>query len=377
MRRDFNAKQRKIRSSLQASPGECHLKVHRASLFQSSEREVMKRPTKILKKHLFVHFDDEGGLDYGGLAREWIFLLSHEMFNPFYGLFEYSSETNYTLQINPNSITNPDCLRHFEFVGRMVGLATFHRHFIDAAFVSTFYKQLLRRPLQLGDLQHVDPELHRSMIWILENDVTDVIDQTFTVDVDKFGMTVTQELIPNGAQIQVTEDNKKRFVDAMAQWRFFRGTERQMRAFMTGFYEFVPLEEIRHLDESELEFLISGLRQLDIEDWENHTDYTGYDKTDEQVIWFWKCLREMDAEKQAKLLQFVTGTSRVPLEGFRALQGTDRARPFWIQRIHDVSRLPSSHTCFNRLDLPAYSSFEILRSKLLAAVEGSQGFTNE
>ena len=56
---------------------------------------------KFLK--FFAEFDGEIGLDYGGVAREWFYLLSKEMFNPYYGLFEYSATDNYTLQINPNS----------------------------------------------------------------------------------------------------------------------------------------------------------------------------------------------------------------------------------------------------------------------------------
>ncbi len=52
---------------------------------------------------MWIEFDNESGLDYGGLAREWFFLLSKEMFNPYYGFFEYSAIDNYTLQINPYS----------------------------------------------------------------------------------------------------------------------------------------------------------------------------------------------------------------------------------------------------------------------------------
>ena len=59
----------------------------------------------ILKTKLWIEFDGEIGLDYGGVAREWFYLLSKEMFNPYYGLFEYSATDNYTLQINPNSGT--------------------------------------------------------------------------------------------------------------------------------------------------------------------------------------------------------------------------------------------------------------------------------
>ena len=56
-----------------------------------------------MKSKLWVEFEGEVGLDYGGLAREWFCLLSKEIFNPYYGLFECSAIDNYTLQINPNS----------------------------------------------------------------------------------------------------------------------------------------------------------------------------------------------------------------------------------------------------------------------------------
>jgi len=62
---------------------------------------------KDMRKRLMVKFRGEEGLDYGGVAREWLFLLSHEMLNPQYGLFQYSREDNYTLQINPDSSINP------------------------------------------------------------------------------------------------------------------------------------------------------------------------------------------------------------------------------------------------------------------------------
>lgn len=60
-----------------------------------------------LQKKLLIKFHGEDGLDYGGIAREWLYLLSHDMLNPFYGLFQYSRDDVYTLQINPDSSINP------------------------------------------------------------------------------------------------------------------------------------------------------------------------------------------------------------------------------------------------------------------------------
>jgi len=99
--------------------------------------------------------------------REFFFLLSHEMFNPFYCLFEYSAHDNYTLQINPHSGINPEHLNYFKFIGRVVGLAVFHRRFLDAFFVVSFYKMILKIPVKLADMEAIDADFHRSLVWML------------------------------------------------------------------------------------------------------------------------------------------------------------------------------------------------------------------
>ena len=99
--------------------------------------------------------------------REFFFLLSHEMFNPFYCLFEYSAHDNYTLQINPASGVNPEHLNYFKFIGRCLGLGIFHRRFLDAYFVTAFYKMVLRKKVTLADLESVDAELFRGLSWML------------------------------------------------------------------------------------------------------------------------------------------------------------------------------------------------------------------
>jgi len=135
-KRDFRRKLIYFRSqpALRPVPGQCHIKVRRNFIFEDAYSEIMRQQPQELKKRLMIKFEGEDGLDYGGLSREFFFLLSHEMFNPFYCLFEYSAHDNYTLQINPHSGINPEHLNYFKFIGRVVGLAIFHRRFLDAFF---------------------------------------------------------------------------------------------------------------------------------------------------------------------------------------------------------------------------------------------------
>lgn len=104
------------------------------------------------------------------------------------------------------------------------------------------------------------------------------------------------------------------------------------------------------------------------------TIYQGYTVDSSVVRWLWETVGAFDTEQKRQFLQFCTGSSRVPLEGFQGLQGSDGPRRFCVQKIDDVSRLPSAHTCFNRLDLPAYPTAAMLRTQLLLAMGGAQGF---
>lgn len=168
-KRDFRRKLIYFRSqpALRPVPGQCHIKVRRDHIFEDAYAEIMRQVPADLKKRLMIKFDGEDGLDYGGLSREFFFLLSHEMFNPFYCLFEYSAHDNYTLQINPHSGINPEHLNYFRFIGRVVGLAIFHRRFLDAFFIVSFYKMILNKKVMVEDMESVDADFYRSLKWIL------------------------------------------------------------------------------------------------------------------------------------------------------------------------------------------------------------------
>lgn len=378
-KRDFRRKVIYFRSqpALRILPGQCHIKVRRDHIFEDSYQEIMRQTPEDLKKRLMIKFDGEEGLDYGGVLREFFFLLSHDMFNPFYCLFEYLSHDNYTLQINPNSAVNPEHLNYFKFIGRVVGLGVFHRRFLDAFFVGALYKMMLRKKVVLQDMEGVDAEFYRSLQWILDNDITDILDLTFSAEDDKFGQVVEVDLKPGGRDIEVTEENKREYVELILEWKIHKRIEEQFKAFIDGFNELIPQELVNVFDERELELLIGGLAEIDVDDWKKHTDYRGYQESDPVIQWFWKCIKEWDSEQKARLLQFTTGTSRIPVNGFKDLQGSDGPRRFTIEKAGEPNQLPKSHTCFNRVDLPPYANIDSLKQKLTLAVEETVGFGQE
>lgn len=386
-KRDLAAKARVLRAELQAlqpQTGHCRIEVSRNEVLEESYRLVMKLRGKELRKRLLVKFRREEGLDYGGVAREWLHLLGRELFNPHYGLFQYASsgDDRYALQINADSGVNPEHLSYFHFAGRMLGVALFHGHQLDAAFTVPFYKQLLGRPITLRDIRDVDPELHRSLSWMLENSIAGVIDTTFSVECSSFGAVRSVELRPGGANETVTDTNKRDYVRLYVAHRFTRGAERQWLALQRGLADIIPPPLLRPLSPRDLQPLLAGRADLDPADWKRHTRLKHVTPDAPIVNWFWEVVEEFDAEMRARLLQFVTGSRRVPLAGFRALQGSTGAaapRLFTLHLVADAApdSLPKAHTCFNRLDLPPYPCKEKLHDKLKQAVLETAGFAVE
>ncbi|KAF8793148.1 E3 ubiquitin-protein ligase NEDD4 like protein [Argiope bruennichi] len=377
--RDYKRKYEYLKAKLPKPAnvsGKFELKVSRANILEDCYR-IISAVTRvdILRTKLWVEFDGEEVLDYGGASRELFFLLSKEMFNPYYGLFEYSAVDNYTLQINPNSgVCNEDHLSYFKFIGRVAGMAVYHGKLLDSFFIRPFYKMMLGKPISLKDMESVDSEYYNSLLWIMENDPAD-LDLRFSIDEDLFGQMQQRDLKPNGSEIPVTQENKMEYINLVIQWRFVSRVEPQMNAFLEGFGEVVPMHLIKLFDENELELLMCGIGKIDVKDWKQNTVYKGSYHANHIVIqWFWRMVMSFSNEMRARLLQFVTGTSRVPMNGFKELYGSNGPQLFTIEKWGTTDNLPRSHTCFNRLDLPPYDSYQELRDRLIKAIEGSETF---
>ncbi|XP_055376199.1 E3 ubiquitin-protein ligase Nedd-4 isoform X2 [Condylostylus longicornis] len=357
-------------------PNKLEIRIRRISILEDSYRIINSvNKTDLLKTKLWIEFEGETGLDYGGLAREWFFLLSKEMFNPYYGLFEYSAMDNYTLQINPFSgLCNEEHLSYFKFIGRIAGMAVYHGKLLDAFFIRPFYKMMLQKPIDLKDMESVDTEYYNSLLWIKENDPTE-LELTFCVDEETFGHTSQRELKTNGANINVTNDNKDEYIKLVIEWRFVARVKEQMGAFLEGFGSIIPLALLKIFDENELELLMCGIQNIDVKDWRDNTLYKGdYHKNHIIIQWFWRAVLSFSNEMRSRLLQFVTGTSRVPMNGFKELYGSNGPQMFTIEKWGTPDNYPRAHTCFNRLDLPPYEGYLQLKDKLIKAIEGSQGF---
>ena len=269
-------------------PSTFKITVSRENVLESSMRQILAVKPYQLRRRLHVSFEGEEGIDYGGVAREWFFLLSREVLNPMWCLFQYANNTNYSLQINPSSSINPDHLKYFRFIGRFIALALFQKKFIDSGFTLPFYKRILNRPMALDDLEAIDPEYFQSLKWLEDTDISEedpeLLGFTYCMNEEVFGEVRSHDLKPNGADIFVTEENKAEYIRLVLNWRFNRGVENQTRCFLHGFNEVVPVSWLQYFDEKELEVMLCGIHEIDIDDWMANTIYRSYTRTSKQVI---------------------------------------------------------------------------------------------
>ncbi|XP_047455665.1 E3 ubiquitin-protein ligase HACE1 isoform X1 [Mugil cephalus] len=353
------------------------LLIHRDSIFRSSCEMVSKSTNEKLKQGIAVRFHGEEGMGQG-VVREWFDILSNEIINPDYGLFTQSADGT-TFQPNSNSSVNPDHLNYFRFAGQILGLALYHRQLVNIYFTRSFYKHILGIPVNYQDVSSIDPEYAKNLQWILDNDISDLgLELTFSVETDVFGAMEEVPLKPGGTSILVTQDNKAEYVQLVTELRMTRAIQPQINAFLQGFHTFIPPSLIQLFDEYELELLLSGMPEIDVQDWCRNTEYTsGYDPQEPVIQWFWEVVKSLTQEERVLLLQFVTGSSRVPHGGFAYLMGGSGLQKFTVAAVPYTSNLlPTSSTCINMLKLPEYPSQEVLRDRLLVALHcGSYGYT--
>ncbi|KAG8093312.1 hypothetical protein GUJ93_ZPchr0012g20493 [Zizania palustris] len=383
---EFDNKRAYFRSKIKHQHDHHHspvrISVRRAYILEDSYNQLRMRSPQDLKGRLTVHFQGEEGIDAGGLTREWYQQLSRVIFDK--GALLFTTVGNdLTFQPNPNSVYQTEHLSYFKFVGRVVGKALFDGQLLDVHFTRSFYKHILGVKVTYHDIEAIDPAYYKNLKWMLENDITDVLDLTFSMDADEEKRILYEktevtdcELIPGGRTIKVTEENKHEYVSRVAEHRLTTAIRPQINAFMEGFIELIARELISIFNDKELELLISGLPDIDLDDLKANTEYSGYSIASPVIQWFWEIVQGFSKEDKARFLQFVTGTSKVPLEGFSALQGISGPQRFQIHKAYgSTNHLPSAHTCFNQLDLPEYTSKEQLQERLLLAIhEANEGF---
>ncbi|EEY69887.1 HECT E3 ubiquitin ligase, putative [Phytophthora infestans T30-4] len=206
-----------------------------------------------------------------------------------------------------------------------------------------------------------------------DGDVED-LGLTHTVVQEIFGEQKEIEIIPGGGNVPVTNRNKTRYIHLVANYYLNTQIREQCAAFRMGLSDLIDPRWLQMFNEPELQVLISGKSgKIDVDDLKANSRYAGgYYALDKRVAWLWQALASFTPSEQAAFLRFTTSCQRAPSLGFASL-----TPQFCVQKIpirSDDELLPSSSTCFNTLKLPTYSSYKVLRAKLLTSISSGAGF---
>ncbi|CEP01414.1 unnamed protein product (mitochondrion) [Plasmodiophora brassicae] len=344
------------------------LQVRRSDLVADTLHQIQGRNSDDFKKPLKVKFIGEDGIDEGGIQKEFFQLLVKQLFNPAYGMFIVDDETH-TYWFNKDSFESK---HEYELIGAMLGLAIYNSVILDLHFPLCVYKKLLNSPVSFDDLRSFNPSLHRGLQQLrdFDGDVESVFCLTFSIEYSLFGEVKRVELCPNGQNIPVTKENRERYVELFTEYTLNTSIETQFSAFKYGFEMVCGGAWLHLFRPEELELAICGSPELDFHALEAAAKYENYTRDSPVIVNFWKVVHEMTEEQKRRFLSFCTGSDRVPINGLGSLRV-----PFIIARNGgDSDRLPTSHTCFNHLLLPAYSTLGKLRERLLTAIQNSEGF---
>lgn len=352
--------------------------IRRECLFEDGFHAFQVISKTSLKSKLRVFYIDEFGMeekgvDGGGIFKEFLNDICKIVFDPSYGLFKIT-EQNQQLYPNPaaKSMLGEEYLEIYSFVGSLIGRALYDNILIGMMFSPFFLRKWLGKNNFLNELQSFDNELYNNLKFLktFQGDAAE-LGLTFTV-VDENNSKNEIELISHGKTVAVDNTNKFRYIYSMANYKLNETTKLQTQAFLLGLQKVLPMNYLQFFDEYELQMVLSGaLNALDIEDLKRNVDLKGYSMNESYMKDFWKILSDLDENDKNLFVKFVTACERPPLLGFAKL-----IPKFTIQMINSEGdkKLPTSATCFNKLNLPKYSKKEVLKEKLLLAIRSAKGF---
>ena len=319
---------------------------------------------------IFDFFSLSLSLCAGGVRKEFFQLIIRECFDIKYGTFVYNEETR-CYWFNQNALEQP---QEYMLLGIIIGLAIYNGVLLDIHFPAVVYKKMCGKTVCMADLEGFDPHIFKSAQQILKYDgnVQDLC-LTFSVDNMKWDQLVTEDLKPDGRNIEVTNGNKREYLDLLVQYYLTDSIRMQFDAFLRGFRNVLKGKAFDMITRGEeLELLICGNQNLDFDALEVACKYEGgYDAEHPAIRWFWDIIHSLGDDEKKQFLKFFSGSDRAPLRGLGKLG-------LLVQKAtadnYAGNQLPTAHTCFNALLLPAYASKELMREKLLAAIQFSEGF---
>ncbi|RLN52478.1 hypothetical protein BBJ29_001110 [Phytophthora kernoviae] len=250
--------------------------------------------------------------------------------------------------LNPGS-ASPTAIQMLEFLGKLMGASV---RTVDSMLVNSMSK-----------MRTIDS------YGVIEEMFEDIVMETFTtLGADNRVI----ELKPGGASLAVTFNSRYEYADLVEQARLHE-SDVQVQAIFRGLAKAVPAKLLACFSGAELELMVCGSPEVNVDLLEKCTEYSSCSPTDNHIVWFWRTLRSFSHEERSTFLRFVWGRSRLPSSADEFPQRF-KLQSFNQQRAGRSvdAYMPVAHTCFFSIEIPTYTSEEVLREKLLYAIYNCQ-----
>lgn len=330
------------------------------------------------KGRLFsVNFHGEEGVDWGGVYREGATSMVDDLFSPYFSLFvlcpngQHDTGNNRGMYLPNPKCTSPVAMQMFAFVGQLLGISLRTHGDFPFMLPSMVWKQLLGQTLDRADLEGTDAMFIQMLDGIVNCEKDGILtEEEFATAFAGLELRFTAssctgeeiELVPGGRHLTVGFHNRLEYCRLAERTRLHECSA-QVAAMARGFAMLFPRRVLTLLTWQELEILTCGSPKIDLALWQRHTRYDGYTEEDRPVQLFWEALGEFSDEQRADFVRFAWGRSRLPRGKW--------PQPFKLSKKggRDATRsLPVAHTCFFSVELPPYTSREVMRSMLLATI---------
>ena len=351
------------------------LKINRDKVLEDS----MEQFNSInLFKELKIIFVGEESHDAGGLIREWLTILFQKILDSNTGLFQRSDTDEIGFIIKPNLYPSQELLNKYFFIGRVLAKALLENLTVNCCFNKVIYQLILGEKIELNDLVFIDRPLYKSMKHLVsmkeecgENIALCEIYFTFDYE-DENGGFHQEDLIENGRDILVTQDNLDQYIDKRIEY-YTKSQLSGIKEIIRGINTIFPVDYLKIFTSDQLGLLINGTPFIDTEDWRMNTKYKDYEDYDNVIVDFWDIISNLSQEDLSNFLLFCTGSSRVPIGGFKSLESNrGQISKFEIVKTEyyeGKKNFLRAHTCFNRLDLPNFPNKETLNEAVKFALE--------
>ena len=355
------------------------LVVSRNNILEDSLNQFKTNKDINLKRPLHVFFLDEDANDVGGIYREWFSCVFKEFFSG--KLFKennFESLGRNTIIINDDFICTKEHLEYYELFGKLVAKSLVDRVILNENLNYILLKQLMHLKIEVEDIKYIDMDYYISFkelikaenieqsdnltfCWIIKNNITDELDEI--------------ELIPNGKKTYINNNNKFFFLEKVVEYYTYLRHKDKIDSILKGFNSLIPSDKLNIFSVEEFDLLLSGQIKIDINDWKNNTEYIGYSPNDNTIKWFWDSLLNLKPFELKTFFTFCTGMTRAPLNGFRVLQSSrNQIVKFCIEKVHNNKALIQAKTCFNKVMLPCYESYEKMKENIYMIVNNDTNF---